>query len=591
MDSSNIYSYPVTMIPENDAPVIDSQKVITTPEETPVVISLSDLYVTDPDNTWQDDFTLIIHTGTYYTVKGDTIIPDPGNGLLTVPVQVYDGQDSSLLFGLGITVTPVNNAPVITGHASFSVPEDNAFLLLLAGLTVDDPDNTYPVDFTLVLHSGNNYTFSGDTVFPAPEFSGTLNVPVQVYDGEDSSNVYSWPVEITAQNDAPVIDSAQALSTPEETPRQISVTHLYVTDPDNTFPADFTLVMGNGVNYTLRGDTVVPATDFNGTLNVPMFVTDGTDSSNVFFLPLEVMPVNDPPVVDSSSPGGSVEVAEGDSLLFRVYVTDSDTGDVLNYTWTWNGDTVDQGASASFMLKPGLDESGNNTLKAVISDGSVSASKTWSVTVPNTPVPSVPLAPALGAQAGDSALLIWQRPDDPDLGSTVHYRLELSEDSLFSSLADMKDSLSDTSIMLLELEGLDGLASGTKLFWRVSASDDQGYSTGFPEEPSWFLYMGRTEVSLVSGMIPLKAFADNVYPNPFRSATTLRFGVPSGSGGDVRMSVYNFKGRHLDTRCWRFAPGIYTLEIGQGFPSGACILHITIGRDYSRSLGLRKIRE
>ena len=48
---------------------------------------------------------------------GNTLTPAPNyTGDLTVPVIVNDGTDNSNIFNLTVTVTPVNDAPVITGQ-------------------------------------------------------------------------------------------------------------------------------------------------------------------------------------------------------------------------------------------------------------------------------------------------------------------------------------------------------------------------------------------------------------------------------------------------------------------------------------------
>ena len=76
-----------------------------------------------------------------------------------------------------------------------------------------------------------------------------------------------------------------------------------MTDPDDNYPADFTLAVQSGSNYSAVGNTLTPAANFNGTLTVPVVVNDGTTDSNPFNLSITVTPVNDAPVaVDDSCP-------------------------------------------------------------------------------------------------------------------------------------------------------------------------------------------------------------------------------------------------------------------------------------------------
>ena len=91
------------------------------------------------------------------------------------------------------------------------------------------------------------------------------------------------------------------LSTPEETDIVLTLADLAVTDPDNSYPADFTLTVQTGANYTLAGTTVTPDTDFVGTLNVPVTVNDGIDDSAAFVVSIDVTPVNDVPLITSQT--------------------------------------------------------------------------------------------------------------------------------------------------------------------------------------------------------------------------------------------------------------------------------------------------
>ncbi len=60
---------------------------------------------------------MTVADGANYSVSGRTITPDQNfNGALTVPVTVNDGSLNSASFNVRVTVTPVNDAPVITGQ-------------------------------------------------------------------------------------------------------------------------------------------------------------------------------------------------------------------------------------------------------------------------------------------------------------------------------------------------------------------------------------------------------------------------------------------------------------------------------------------
>ena len=177
-----------------------------------------------------------------------------------------------------ITVDNVNDAPVIEGQQAVSTAEETPLLITLADLIVTDVDSD-PASFVLSVGDGADYTRTGDEITPALDFNGDLTVPVTVSDGTDTSDVFNLTVAVTAVNDQPVITGQNVVTTPEITEREIVLTDLLVTDPDNAYPADFTLAVQDGADYTRVGNVITPDTDFNGDLSVPVTVTDNSGES------------------------------------------------------------------------------------------------------------------------------------------------------------------------------------------------------------------------------------------------------------------------------------------------------------------------
>ncbi|GEM_PF-3048891 len=231
---------------------------------------------------------------------GNSIIPLPDfNGELIVPITVNDGIDESNLFYLNVHVAAVNDPPVITGQnplitkqKPFVTTERTALTFSLRDLTVADPDNRYPEDFTLKLRKGENYTVDETAIIPAPGFTGMLTVAASVHDGSDESNLFDLEVIVapkeTPKNETPVITGQKSLTTPAETSLTITLNDLTVTDPDNRYPDDFTLTVLKGDNYEVSGNTVIPASGFSAALKIPVIVSDGADESPVFHLTVSV---------------------------------------------------------------------------------------------------------------------------------------------------------------------------------------------------------------------------------------------------------------------------------------------------------------
>ncbi len=119
--------------PVNDAPVISSQIVLSTAEDTALSITLADLVVSDPDSIYPADFVLAVQDGANYTRNGNQITPDSDfNGTLTVPVVVNDGVVDSVSYALSIDVAAVNDVPVINSQVVLSTVEEVALTLSLS---------------------------------------------------------------------------------------------------------------------------------------------------------------------------------------------------------------------------------------------------------------------------------------------------------------------------------------------------------------------------------------------------------------------------------------------------------------------------
>ena len=265
------------------------------------------------------------------TALNGTVIPSGGTvvytpnadyfGSDTISYTVSDGTGGTDDAIVDVTVTEINDLPVIVSQniVPLPTPEDTGLLITLGAVTVSDVDNTFPDDFTLNVLAGQNYSVSGDTVTPALNFNGILQVRITVNDGSDDSAEFSLTVEVTPVNDAPAITNQVALSTPEDSSLPVRVQDLTVFDPDN-LPADFTLTVLPGSNYSVAINSVslvTPDLNFNGNLTVPVFINDGLDDSATFNLLITIEAVNDAPL--SELPIGDRQAVE--NSLFQLDIS------------------------------------------------------------------------------------------------------------------------------------------------------------------------------------------------------------------------------------------------------------------------------
>lgn len=233
-----------------------------------------------------------------------------------------------------IRVNATDDAPQITGQnpdVPLEIDEDGSIEIPLDSVIVSDPDNIFPDDFTLSVLDGNDYTRVDNTVTPSQDFNGDLSVSVIVNDGVNDSQPGTVVVTVFPINDQPVITGQ--VSTPmivEGGNLDVVLADLEVSDPDNTFPDDFTLKIKNNPDYSVDGSTVTPDPDFEGTLEVRTTVTDSSGEENAqsetFNYEVDVVGTPDPPFFISTPP---TQATAGVNYRYDIETADPDIGDTL----------------------------------------------------------------------------------------------------------------------------------------------------------------------------------------------------------------------------------------------------------------------
>ncbi len=434
-NSSAPFNLQIQVNPVNDAPQITGQVSISIAEVQPVAIALSQLIVFDPDNLYPDDFTLDILSGANYSITENTVIPVANfSGTLLVRVFINDGVANSSIYNLQILVNSTNDPPVITGQQALTVNEGQSITIDFDDLVVTDPDNPYPTGFSLTILPGTNYTFSGSTITPNPNFDGQLTVGVKVNDGAVDSAPFNLQIAVAGINNAPTITGQYSVTTSEDVPVTLRLADLQVNDPDNSFPTGFTMTISNGTNYTVSGDIITPAANFNGTLSVPVIVNDGQTNSPSYDIQIQVTSVNDPPVITAQNTLTTLEDQPITLTLADFVVTDVDNSFPTGFTlllqgnganYTVSGTTVTPASNFNGSLGVGLvvnDGVGNsNVINAEILVVNVNDAPTLdainNVTIQEDPLDVVTVGLtgiSTGPGEGDQTVVITASNDQPD---------------------------------------------------------------------------------------------------------------------------------------------------------------------------------
>lgn len=288
----------------------------------------------------------------------------------------------------GVNADDINVSVVNTGEA-FSLSQPSCGDIWVGNETVDISWNTGDSELSpiscsnvdILLDTSSENSFS-TTIASGIINNGQASVTIPSVDSDQSrlmikcsDNVFyavnPSAFKVRAQLNAPVINGQQAISFDEDSTYEVTFADLEITDFDDDFANPFvstsisqcsdtySLTLVEGDNYTLNGNTVIPAPDYFGNLSVPVVVNDGRSDSNEFNLTLTVAPINEAPVIDSQNTVIMYEDIEYQVKLQDLNVSDIDNNYPEDFTiqiatgfnYTATGDLVTPNANYNGSLR------------------------------------------------------------------------------------------------------------------------------------------------------------------------------------------------------------------------------------------------
>ncbi|MGG0832011.1 Ig-like domain-containing protein [Priestia aryabhattai] len=381
----------ITILPVNDPPVGPNEITIVTPEETPVT---SQIVATDPDGGVLTYALQDPPTNGVALVNGDgtfTYTPNENyTGNDTFTVLISDPSGAFIVTNVLVTVTPVNDAPVVPDYA-FVINEDTSLNSQVVATDVDGNSLTYgllavPANGTVVVNPDGSYSYT-----PNENYNGVDSFSVVVSDGQGGTAISTITITILPVNDPPVGPNEITIVTPEETP---VTSQIVATDPDGEV-LTYTLQdpPTNGV-AVVNGDgtfTYTPNENYTGNDTFTVLISDPSGAFIVTNVLVIVTPVNDAPVV----PDYAFVINEDTSLNSRVVATDVD-GNPLTYgllTGPANG-TVVVNPDGSYSYTPNENYNGVDSFSVVVSDGQGGTSIS-TITITIQPVNDPPVGPVV----------------------------------------------------------------------------------------------------------------------------------------------------------------------------------------------------
>jgi len=265
--------------------------------------------------------------------------PDPNtNGGDSFVVTVSDVNGASDTYTVSVTVTEVNDLPVITGGDTITTDEDTPFPYLFTVSDVEDSaaslSVTYKTGSTAFLpQSGMELTADGGsrtlTLTPVTDKSGTVNVTITVTDSDGGSVTKIIPMTINAVDDPPAISSIADRTIDED--HSTGAIGFALSDVDSDLnlctvtatsgnpaliPNDVTHIVpgGTGANRTI---TLTPLDNAYGDAVITITVDDQDGEATTATFTVHVNAVNDAPqisvianqTIDEDQPGGTGDIS------------------------------------------------------------------------------------------------------------------------------------------------------------------------------------------------------------------------------------------------------------------------------------------
>ncbi|MBI5498098.1 MAG: tandem-95 repeat protein [Deltaproteobacteria bacterium] len=339
------------------------------------------------------------------------------SGTSTITVTISDGVGGTVQDNFVLTVNAVNDAPVISAITDTSVDEDLstgaiAFTLAdvdnaVSGLTLaaaSDNPTLLPAGSMVLGGSGSARTV---TVTPAANMSGTAVVTLTVSDGSGGSAVESFTLVVNAVNDAPVISAIGDVGIQEDTP---SVPTAFTLNDAETPAANLVLTVASsdlgvvpvaGVVISGTGGSrmveVTPATNASGTSTVTVTVTDGAGASSSESFLVTVNAVDDTPVISAISDQGIALNTSTGALSFTVGDVETPAASLQLSASSSNTALIPVsavvfgggGSARTVTVTPTAGQTGSATVTITVSDGALTASEVFVVSVSANVPPTI----------------------------------------------------------------------------------------------------------------------------------------------------------------------------------------------------------
>jgi Cadherin domain/RTX calcium-binding nonapeptide repeat (4 copies) len=310
------------------------------------------------------------------------------NNVYDVTIQVSDGLGGTDTQAIAVTITNINEAPVITSNgggasASISLAENAAAVTTVTSV---DPDAGATKTFVIIGGAdASKFTISPTTGvlafltppnFEAPADSNLDNiydVVVEVSDGLGGIDTQAIAVTVTNANEPPEITSNGGAATAAISLSEgaTAVTTVMALDPDTGAVLTYSISGGaDAAKFTINASTgvltFITAPDFespgdsgaNNVYDIVIQVSDGIGGIDTQAIAVTITNVNEAPVITSNGGGASalISLTENGTNVTTATSTDPDAGAALSYSILGGADasrfTIDAATGVLTFLAP-----------------------------------------------------------------------------------------------------------------------------------------------------------------------------------------------------------------------------------------------
>jgi regulation of enolase protein 1 (concanavalin A-like superfamily) len=400
--------------PPNHAPTItDPFTPVSVNEDARIAIGISE-HLSDPDGDKLDfEVTDSAHIqGAFNDTLDDLQVWGAPNwfGAEFANIKATDPFGSSIKAQIRVTVVAVPDAPYLKKPLpDIVVPQAGVNSTTnLSGYFFDN-DTLFGGSDTLVYSvSGTgplrvDIGAAGHVTVAAPvDFWGSLNLTFTATDTTGLSAAGDAHVVVYHVNQAPQVKAGPPDTSVNEDESVTVFLGPVFWDPDG----DPLTVEASGnsqiaVAFSGMNATFTPAPDASGfkeTITLRARDDQGL-SSPAATVNVTVIAVNDPPRITSFSPPDNVTLLENDILDFSVAASDVESGAGVTYAWSLDGAPAATGVTG-YTFRTNYSSAGDHTVKVEVSDGELSTSVAWLITVKNVnrePSKAAIVSPKAGA--------------------------------------------------------------------------------------------------------------------------------------------------------------------------------------------------